>query len=431
MSQFEPQLEWIESQCSRMVSNIERWCAINSGTQNRVGIETLADEVLAAFAPLAAESERVHLPSHASVSDAGEPTCFETAPAIVLRKRPAAARQVLLAIHLDTVYPATSDFQSTGLRSPRVLGGPGVADAKGGIALLGVALEALERSAAAEHLGWTVILNPDEEIGSPCSMGLLAKAAPRADFGLVFEPSLPDGSMISRRKGSGNFALVVRGRAAHVGRAFAAGRHAIHALADLLHELAGWNDVLPGVIANTGVIRGGGALNVVPDFALARVNLRVDDADGQSEVTRRLTELCRRIERVHEVEIVLHGAFLSPPKPVDASMEALMRELEKSGKDVGVEFGWQESGGVCDGNKLAAAGLPTIDTMGPAGGDIHSEREYLLLDSLVPRTRLCASLLYRYTIGDFEMGTRDMKASARADTLRSPGRLLPEEEPRP
>jgi glutamate carboxypeptidase len=404
MSHFDPQLDWIESQTSRMESSLERWCAINSGTLNPTGIEAFAAEVLDAFRPLSAEVERVALPAFESIDDAGEPTSFETIPALVLRKRLNAERQVLLAIHLDTVFPVTSPFQSVERQSANTLGGPGVADAKGGIALLGVALEALEKSPAAEGLGWTVILNPDEEIGSPCSMGLLKQAAGAADFGLVFEPSLPDGSMISRRKGSGNFAIVVRGRGAHVGRAFAEGRHAIHALAALVDEVAGWNRMFPGIIANTGMIRGGTALNVVPDFALARLNLRVEDAKQQADVSLQLTDLGKRIERAHGVEIGIHGAFFSPPKPLDAKMQTLMREVEKTGKEVGVEIGWRESGGVCDGNKLAAGGLPNVDTMGPQGGDIHSEREYLLLDSLVPRTQLCASLLYRYAIGDFEIG---------------------------
>lgn len=411
MSHFDTQLQWIEGQSTRMESNLERWCAINSGSRNPAGIEAFAVDVLDAFAPLEAEVEHVALPAFESIDDDGEPTFFETAPALVLRKRPEAPRQVLLAIHLDTVFPRTSPFQSVTRLADRMFGGPGVADAKGGIALLGVALEALERSPAAHQLGWSVILNPDEEIGSPCSMQLLARAATKADFGLVFEPSLPDGTMISRRKGSGNFAIRIRGRSAHVGRAFAEGRHAIHALAALVDEVAGWNQTLPGVIANTGVIRGGTALNVVPDFALARINLRVEDAKQQSEVSRRLADLCERIQQVHGVEVSLHGAFLSPPKPLDAPMEGLMRELEKTGQQVGVEIGWQESGGVCDGNKLAAAGLVNIDTMGPQGGEIHSEREYLLLDSLVPRSQLCAALLYRYAIGDFEVGTCRRRAS--------------------
>ncbi len=403
MGQFDAQLAWIESQTPRMQASIERWCAINSGSHHRAGIDAVASEVIEAFSPLSARVERVALPAFESIDDQGEVVLVETADAVILRKRPESRRQVLLAIHLDTVFPPSSAFQTVERVDAGTLRGPGVADAKAGIALIGTALEALEQSPAAESLGWTVLLNPDEEIGSPCSKGLLVEAARSADFGLVFEPCLPDGSLISRRKGSGNFTIVVRGRSAHVGRAFAEGRSAIHALAALVNEIASWNESLPGVIANTGTIRGGAAPNVVPDFALARINLRVDDLAQQEQASRRLADLAKRLQNAHQVEIVVHGAFLSPPKPLDAPMEALMREVEKTAVEVGSEIRWQASGGVCDGNKLAAAGLPNIDTMGPQGGEIHSDREYLLLESLAPCTRLCAALLHRYAAGEFDV----------------------------
>jgi glutamate carboxypeptidase len=403
MASFDRELAWIGDQTTRMESQIERWCSLNSGSRHRAGIESVAAEVIEAYSPLGARLERVELPVFESIDDDGEPQSFETADAILFRKRPEAERQILLAIHLDTVFPPDSPFNRVDRPEPGILHGPGVADAKSGIALIGVALEALERSSAAGSLGWTVILNPDEEIGSPCSRFLLAEEAARADFGLVFEPSLPDGSLISRRKGSGNFTIVVRGRSAHVGRHFREGRSAIHALAALVDEVAGWNDSLPGLIANTGIVRGGTAFNVVPDFALARINLRVEDRAQQAEASRRLAASAQRIGRVHGVDVEIHGDFLSPPKPIDAPMEALMREVETTASQVGAELAWKESGGVCDGNKLAAAGLPNIDTMGPRGGEIHSDREYLLLDSLAPRTRLCAALLYRYAMGEFDV----------------------------
>ncbi len=403
MGHFDAALAWIGDQTPRMRANIERWAEINSGSRHRAGLEAVGREVLTAFEPLAADVERVALPAFESIDDSGETLRFETADALVLRKRPEAERQVLLAIHLDTVFPPTSAFQSVEALDETTIRGPGVADAKGGVALIGVALEALERSPRAERLGWTVVLNPDEEIGSPCSRELLARLARDADFGLVFEPCLPDGSLISQRKGSGNFTVVVRGRTAHVGRAFGEGRSAIHALADLIGQVAGWNGSLPGLIANTGVIHGGVAPNVVPDFALARLNLRVEDRDQQLEASRRLEALAKRIERTHEVAIRIDGAFFSPPKPLDAPMQGLMSEVERVGSEVGVPIRWQSSGGVCDGNKLAAAGLPNIDTMGPQGGEIHSDREYLLLESLAPRARLCAALLDRYAAGGFDV----------------------------
>ena len=402
---------WVEGQHDAMRSWVEEWAAINSGSLNAPGITEVARAVAASslFQSLGGQAEWCELPAFESIDDRGEATCFAPAPALVLRKRPGAKRRVLLAIHLDTVFAPDDPFQHVTELDDRTLGGPGVADAKGGVVLLLTALAALERSAADAGLGWTVVLNPDEEIGSPCSAALLGRLAGEADFGLVFEPSLPDGSLIRKRKGSGNFTLVVRGKAAHVGRAFAEGRHAIHALSDMIERVARFNDM--GVIANTGFVAGGGAVNVVPEFALARVNLRVDDGAQQKEVEERLTACAAEIEARRGVSIMIHGGFQSPPKLQDEAMEMLMREVETAGSEVGVDVGWKTSGGVCDGNKLAAAGLPNVDTLGPQGGHIHSAREYLLLDSLVPRTQLCAAILGRTAAGIFipDFGARKQR----------------------
>ena len=220
MGDFDAGMRWIEGQHARMRERIERWAAINSGSEHRAGIEAVAVEAVAALQELGADVSRVPLPAFGSVDDRGRPTAFETADAIVARVRPDAPRRVLLAIHLDTVFPADDPFQEVVEIDEQTLGGPGVTDAKGGLAVMLAALGALEQAPASRQLGWTVVLNPDEEIGSPCSAGLLAQTAAEADYGLVFEPCLPDGSHICQRKGSGNFTVVVRGRTAHVGREF-------------------------------------------------------------------------------------------------------------------------------------------------------------------------------------------------------------------
>ncbi len=396
---FDAAMQWIEGQEARMQRRIRRWATINSGSSHRAGIEAMACQAVAALQELGAEVTRMPLPAFASVDDRGEPSSFETADAIVARVRPGAPRRVVLAIHLDTVFAADDPFQDLSELDENTLRGPGVADAKGGLAVMLAALAALERMPQKDQLGWTVVLNPDEEIGSPCSAPLLAETANEGDFGLVFEPCLPDGTLICKRKGSGNFTVVVRGRAAHVGREFDRGRSAIHALGRVIDQFAQLNDTIPGLIANTGFVSGGGAVNVVPAFALARLNLRVADRVQQEEAMERLEACLEAVRRSCEVEIALQGGFQSPPKEMDAAMERLMGEVEHAGREVGVAVGWQESGGVSDGNKLAAAGLANVDTMGPRGGEIHSDREYLRLDSLVPRAQLCAAILARAALG--------------------------------
>ena len=155
--------------------------------------------------------------------------------------------------------------------------GPGVTDAKGGLLVMLKALEAFERSPWANELGWEALINPDEEIGSPGSKLLLEKAARTNDIGLVFEPSLSDGNLVGSRRGSGNFVVMVKGRAAHAGREPHIGRNAINALAEFVVQL---NSLPPGALGltlNVGYIEGGGPVNVVPDRAICKFNVRVSN----------------------------------------------------------------------------------------------------------------------------------------------------------
>jgi len=400
MSSLDATLRWLGEQRALLCGRVELWARINSGSLNRAGLEALAEQVASDFAPLGGSLERVPLPVFRGIDDAGEPFRAAMPEALMITRRPDAPRQVLLVIHLDTVFPADHPFQDVKHRAPDLLHGPGVADAKGGLAVMLAALEAFERSGAT-GLGWRVVLNPDEELGSPCSAGLLTELAARPDFGLVFEPTLPDGTMIHRRKGSGNFTVQVAGRAAHVGRAFRDGSSAVHALAAIVTAVAEINRDIPGAIANVGFVRGGGPVNVVADRAMARLNLRVDDGATQQAAEARLRRAIDEVEQREGVAVTLSGAFQSPPKPLSPPIQKLVDALEACARDLPLELSWRASGGVCDGNKLSAAGLPTLDTLGAQGGEIHSDREYLCLESLVPRAQLVATLLYRYARGEF------------------------------
>jgi len=309
--------------------------------------------------------------------------------------------RVLLAIHMDTVYPpAAHDPGEAGLppvrleEDGRILRGPGVADAKGGLAVLRMALEAFERFGNRDRLAWEVIVNADEEIGSPGSAAVLAEAARRHDLGLVFEPALDEqGSLASARKGSGNFTIVVRGRAAHAGRHFSEGRSAVVAAAGLALAIDAFNAAGRGLTANVAALHGGEGFNVVPDLAILRVNLRAATADDAAWGERRLGEIAAEAGGTEGIVATLHGGFHCPPKPLDPPTEQLLRHVAACGRHLGLAIEWRPTGGACDGNKLAAAGLPTVDTLGVRGGGLHSPRESLVVESLVERATLTALLL--------------------------------------
>ena len=268
------------------------------------------------------------------------------------------------------------------------------------------ALEAFERHPDKDRVGWRVLLSPDEEIGSLASAPHLAGLAAHAHVGLTYEPALADGALASSRKGSGNFSVLVRGRAAHAGRDFASGRNAIVAaarIADSLDELNGLRD---GVTVNVARIDGGGPSNMVPDVAVIRFNVRLPSPDDMRWIEAAVRD---RLTVGEGLTAELHGGFTRPPKPVNAAQQALFTAAREAGSLVGVDLGWKPSGGVCEGNNLFAAGLPNLDTLGVRGGDIHSEQEHAWPESFAERTRLSAAILCKLASGDID--AREIRAS--------------------
>jgi glutamate carboxypeptidase len=258
----------------------------------------------------------------------------------------------------------------------------------------------VETSPKAAGFGYEVVINSDEEVGSPGSAPLLAGAARGKKAALTYEPSaLPDGTLAGARPGSGNFSLSVRGRSAHAGRDPENGRNALIAAADLALRLyAARRD---GLTVNPARIDGGGPNNVVPDAAVLRVNMRPRTPEDQAQAQALLDAAVAAVSAEHDVRIHSHGGWGRPPKPLDARAEALFELVRRCGADLGQSITWRDSGGVCDGNNIAACGVPVVDTMGVRGGSIHSSDEYLIVDSLAERARLSALTMLRLASGEY------------------------------
>jgi len=353
-----------------------RWAEINSGSGNRPGLEAMTNELEAAFAEsVSVRAERIALSS----GDALRWTC-----------RPEASCRVLFCGHLDTVYPPDHPFQSCTRLDANTLRGPGVADMKGGLLILLEALRVFEAFADASNVGWEVLITPDEETGSVHSAPLLEEAARRNDIGLVFEPAIQESHDLAReRPGSAVYHLLAKGRSAHVGRDFASGRNAIAALATAVGEIHALNRN-EGLICNTGFLHGGGPVNVVPDRAQASLNVRARDPD---QVESLLEDILMRIGEEFDVGLDLEGGFVRPPKRLTPAIQGLFARVQACAAALGRPLNWRDTGGCCDGNNLAAAGLPNLDNLGPWGGNIHSPEEFVLLDSLVHRAQLAALFL--------------------------------------
>ncbi len=377
-----------------MLAQVEAWAAVNSGSRNLVGLAEVAGLIGDAFSVLPGAIQLVD-PAPVDAVDAGGRT-HELAHGqhLHLKVRPEAPLQILLTGHMDTVFAVDHPFQALTWLDAATLGGPGVADMKSGIAVMLAALRAVEASPFAASIGYEVVINSDEEVGSLASAALLVQAAQGKRAALTYEPSaLPDGTMAGARPGSGNFSFTVRGRSAHAGRNPEDGRNALIAAADLALRMKA--AVGPGLSVNPARIDGGSPNNVVPDMAILRVNLRPATVEDQARAQSLIEAAVAEVSAAHDVAIDVHGHFARPPKPMTPELEQLFGIVRQAGADLGQTIGWKSTGGVCDGNNIAACGVPVIDTMGARGGSIHSMEEFLIVESLGERAALSALTILR------------------------------------
>jgi glutamate carboxypeptidase len=376
-----------------MLGQTLRWSAINSGTGNLRGLGEMAGLLADAFAALPGELSLVEPGPAERVESDGRVVSVEHGQHLRLVVRPDAATRMLFTGHMDTVYPVDHAFQTTRDLGDGTVNGPGTADMKGGLAVMLAALRAVEASPARDRIGYDVLINSDEETGSLSSAPLIADMARGKVAALTYEPALADGTLAGARGGTGNFSLVVEGRAAHAGRNPEDGRNALVAAADLTLRLAAAGG--PGLTVNPARIEGGGPNNVVPDRAVLRVNFRPTDAHATERARVAVDRAAAEVASEHDVTVRVHGGFNRPPKPVDAGSERLFALVGAAGADLGLTIARRATGGVCDGNNIAAAGVPVVDTMGVRGGAIHSPEEFMIVDSLAERAALSALTIVR------------------------------------
>jgi glutamate carboxypeptidase len=377
-----------------MLDQVLAWAAVNSGSRNLGGLERMADLLADAFAALPGVLRLEQPAPVESIDPVGKTVKVKHGRHLHLTVRPTAPVQLLFTGHMDTVFGADHAFQQTRWLEDGLLNGPGVADMKGGLSVMLAALKAVEQSPGADRVGYEVVINSDEEVGSLGSAALLARAAQGKRAALTYEPAaLPDGTLAGARPGSGNFAMVVHGRSAHAGRNPEDGRNALLAAADLALRLEGLKR--DGLTVNPSRIEGGSPSNVVPDLAILRVNLRPRTPEIEDAAKLEVDDAVAAVAAQHEVEIDVSGGFGRPPKPLTPEAEKLFQLVKHAGADLGQAIAWQPSGGVCDGNNIAACGVPVVDTMGVRGGKIHSTEEYLITESLAERAALSALTILR------------------------------------
>jgi len=386
-------LSWIDSRKDSLLDTLMQLSAMNSGTGNLPGLHDTQNALHSLFSPLADEIEIDDSVSVERTDHLGITAKQHYGKIISFSKRSTAPFQVLLCGHMDTVFPKEHSFQSPEKIDDLVLKGPGVADMKGGILVMLTALEAFESSPDSDAIGWKVVLSSDEETGSLGSSAVLENAATAAHVGMIYEPALADGTLAGARKGSGNFTLVAHGRSAHAGREFSKGRNAIVALSEFINQIAALSNLEHDITVNVARITGGTAVNVVPDLAVCQFNVRCPQPQQLLDIEHKLKAIVGAQNTRDDVRFTLSGGFTRPPKTISPGTQLLMDWTRECGDSLNTAIRFRDTGGCCDGNNLAAAGLPNVDTLGVCGANIHTDQEYMLIDSLTERAKLSYKLL--------------------------------------
>lgn len=403
MKDYEAPLKWLNSQKTNLVEALIDCSNINSGTLNLAGLAKQQQRLTTLFEPLDAKVEVVTPAPLEMLDNHGRVKSVEVGAILRFTKRPEATKQVLLCGHMDTVFASNSPFQKAEQMGEKIMG-PGVADMKGGLMVILGALGALERYEDADKLGWEVIINADEETGSLGSAPYISKAAQGKDFGLVFEAALDEqGTLAGARKGSGKISLAVIGRSAHAGREFEKGANANIKLAEIILALHALNGKREGLTINIGKIEGGDAENMVSGHAVARIDVRYEKLEDKAWLESALQKLLTPFKQDTNYQVIEKLYFTREPKELSGKTQKLFDEVIATAKQCGQDLKYQPTGGVCDGNILAAAGLPNVDTLGVLGRHTHTMDEYMLVDSLAERAKLTAMLLMRYASGEWSI----------------------------
>ncbi|MCA1033676.1 MULTISPECIES: M20 family metallopeptidase [Bacillaceae] len=371
---------FIRSRQGEMLELIERLVNIDSGSHNKEGVDRVGSI-------LKEEYERLGFLVQVDEQE-------KYGNNLIIRHKNAIDPKIILVAHMDTVFPdGTAAKRPFRIEGNRALG-PGVADMKSSQAELLYALKALIASGTKGYENVLIVLNTDEEIGSPASKKLIIGQAAGKEYALIMEPARKDGSLVSSRRGGGRYKVIVKGRAAHSGIEPEKGRSAIEELAHKIIQLHELNDHEKGISVNVGLIEGGSAVNTVSPSAVAHVDIRITDMEQARFLQEKIEEICSHTD-VPGTRVEVKGRISRPPMEKNEQNESLLHVIQEVGKEIGLEVSDTATGGGSDASFTSANGVATVDGLGPVGGNAHSENEYVEIPTLAERTLLLAKTIQR------------------------------------
>src|SRR3954447_16918263 len=365
----------------------------DSGSRDDKGLNAVAETIVRELKPLGARIETLKPAEPAKGTN------------VVATWTGTGQSKILLIGHMDTVFQAGDaakrPFRTTNGRAY----GPGVMDDKGGIVIALYTLKMLQDLNFKNFAQITLLLNSNEEIGSPGSRTLIETLSKQHDVALNLEPGRPADGLVVFRKGSGDITLEVKGKSAHAGVAPESGRNAAMEVAHQILQLGRLGDQEKGTTVNFTVLKAGTATNIIPDSAEAKGDVRVFIPEEFDRVERDLANVSQA-KLISDTDVKVSLARNFPPMAKNAGTDALAAKAQAIYAEIGHKLTLEGSGGAADSSLSAGVGTPSLDGLGIVGGEIHTPNEYAEVESIVPRFYLLAQLIIELGPGARELSAR-------------------------
>ncbi len=302
--------------------------------------------------------------------------------------------KMLMIAHLDTVFgPGTAAARPFRMDAIRAYG-PGVGDEKGGVVNAVMALKILHDIGFRDYATITLMIDNSEERGSPGSTALIKRLAAQHDVEFNMEPGDPPDVLTAWRKGSASVRLVVKGRAAHAGVAPQDGRNAA---LELVHQITALDGAFPksgdGTTVNLTLMSAGTRGNIIPDSAEATYSVRYRQPEALAAVLARMNETAKVTAIADTSVTVVPPPSGFPPLIQNARIDALAARANAIYGEIGKTAGLGGNGGASESATAMSVGTVALDGLGPVGGDFHSDKEWIDLNSVAPRLYLITRLL--------------------------------------
>ena len=361
----------------KFLVELEKLCNIESGSRDVEGISKIADYFFDLYS-----NKGLYVNRHE----------LKTGPCLEIKTKDIEDIDILMIGHMDTVFPKGTLAEWPYSRDEKRVYGPGVVDMKSGLLLMNEILEKLGDDFI-RGINICILMNPDEEISSIESKKLIIEKSKKSKYAFIMEPSRINGAMVKQRKGLSKYLVKFKGRPAHAGVDPENGRSAGLALAKVMLEMDKLVDLKNGLSLSFGLISGGSASNVIPEFAEGQLAIRFVEMSQLDNIKERLSELKEELKKDDiEMNIEIIGERPpSNPNSVVLELIDLFNKVAKETEDIDLE--WVSTGGVSDGNFTNYYGVPTLDAIGVIGGKAHSREEYLDVESIEPRINIITRLI--------------------------------------